>query len=355
MTGVVVCGSTFGRYYVEGLRRPSSSFNCVALLGRGSSTSRATARHFGVPLITNLNDLPAGTTHACVVVRSGLLGGEGTELAVQLMERGINVLQEHPVHYRELIDLIRASRANGASYLLNSFYRQLEPVRRFLAAAQQLRHLRPIIGLELASGLPTAYSLLDIVSGILGTVRPWRFDVHVDVSGADRLIAGTFAGVPFSWRLNYHLDPAMPDESGRLMHHISCITESGTLRLVDTQGPVEWHDAPYFDELRTAIGPVENPSRYLTRPPITVVAPASPSRLHTANEIWPEGAITAIELLHRLQFDPGRQRAHLQNHLALNQLWSELTAELGTPSLLRDPRPPPLTEDDIAAFQGRSQ
>lgn len=109
---VLVCGTNFGRFYAEAVhRRPG--YALAGILSRGSTASRAYARSLGVPYYTDPDDLPAGVDAACVAVSSSISGGQGTELARALMDRGIHVLQEHPVHLTELTDNLRHARRRG--------------------------------------------------------------------------------------------------------------------------------------------------------------------------------------------------------------------------------------------------
>lgn len=69
------------------------------ILARGSDNAVACAQGYNVPLYTDINQLPHnGINVACVVVRSTVVGGQGTKLANDLLMRGIHVIQEHPVH-----------------------------------------------------------------------------------------------------------------------------------------------------------------------------------------------------------------------------------------------------------------
>lgn len=52
-------------------------------------------------MITDLNEVSKKDFDmACVVIRSTAVGGKGTEIAGALLEKGIHVIQEHPVHYK---------------------------------------------------------------------------------------------------------------------------------------------------------------------------------------------------------------------------------------------------------------
>ncbi|MYX22215.1 Gfo/Idh/MocA family oxidoreductase, partial [Streptomyces sp. SID8380] len=135
---VLVCGTNFGRFYAEAVRaRPG--FVLAGVLSRGSAASRALAERHGVPHHTEVGTLPDDIDLACVAVGSTISGGEGTELALALLDRGVHVLQEHPVHLDEMTRCLRLARRRGVHYRVNTHYPHVAPVRRFLAAARRLR------------------------------------------------------------------------------------------------------------------------------------------------------------------------------------------------------------------------
>lgn len=78
---VVVCGARFGQVYLEAFRNPDLPFELAGVVAAGSERSRACARRYGAPLYTDPEQLPDDIDMACVVIRGGLLGGRGSELA----------------------------------------------------------------------------------------------------------------------------------------------------------------------------------------------------------------------------------------------------------------------------------
>ena len=103
---VVVCGTGFGRVYLQALRLAGMPFELVGIMARGSARSRACAAHYDVPLCREVDELPDGTELVCVVVSSRINGGRGAELAQSLMARGVHVMQEHPLDEFELADCL---------------------------------------------------------------------------------------------------------------------------------------------------------------------------------------------------------------------------------------------------------
>jgi pyochelin biosynthetic protein PchG len=351
---VVVCGTTFGQFYLEGLSRPDSGMELAGIVARGSDASRACARAYGIPLFTG-----AGELHdidlACVVVRAGILGGEGTELATALMQRGIHVLQEHPVHHAELVECLRTARRHGVGYRLNAFYAHLEPVRQFVAAARALVRQTPARFVDAVCGFQLVYSTLDILAEALGGVRPWRLDAAPSegVSGAPfRSLSGVFAGVPITLRVQNQLDPGDPDNFAHIMHRITVGTDGGNVMLASTNGPTLWSPRLHVRrEARTAPSLRDGINDAIVRAPAVVTL--GPQQTPTWDELfrstWPAAAgraaaafgeaITAGEdLLQRGQRD-----------LTLCSLAEEVSAQLGPPELVHGERPPPVAAELLGA------
>ena len=90
----IVCGTTFGQFYCEALRLMQNEIEFDGILSTGSERSKKCAQAYGVKSYTSVEELGEEIQLACVAVRSGVLGGNGTELAVSLLERGISVIQQ---------------------------------------------------------------------------------------------------------------------------------------------------------------------------------------------------------------------------------------------------------------------
>lgn len=338
MTRIVVCGSTFGQVYLKGVHR--GGYTLAGILSRGSKASQVQAERWQVPLYTSVADLPSDVDVACVVVRSGVLGGHGTDLAVELLERGIDVVQEQPVHSHEVA---RCLRVRGTRYLLNSFYVHLAPVRAFLRLARSLLARRRALFVDAACGVQVSYPLVDILGRALGGLRPWSFTAVADEGAVFRSLHGQLAGVPLTLRVQNQLDPADPDNHAHLLHRVSIGTDGGVLTLADTHGPVVW--SPRLHVPRDGDGalildgdgvdPALGASEVVTTEP-----PASFARL--LDEVWPDGVAVAIGEL--LGIPP-----HPQYQLTTCRVWEDLGRTLGHPHSIDAPAPRPLSTQELVA------
>jgi thiazolinyl imide reductase len=361
----VVCGTTFGQVYLEAFSSADAGFELAGVLAQGSARSRACAAAYGVPLFTDPAQLGDDVDAACVVVRSGFLGGRGTELARALLARGIHVLQEHPVHHDELAACLREARRHGVVYLLNSFYVHLEPVRRFLAAGRELLARQAPLWVDASCGFQVGYALLDIIGTALGTVSPWRFAdplqpaAHAAAGGgppAFRSLDGAIGGVPVTLRIQNQLDASDPDNFAHLMHRVTLGTEGGNLMLVSTHGPIVWSDRPRIPRgVRDPSGSslfraeaFDGQAGATSR----VLGPAeAPCHKTIFTLLWPEGVRVALAGLRRAILDGTDPLERGQYHLALCRMWQEIAARLGPPDLVRLAGPGALPVADLARVE----
>jgi thiazolinyl imide reductase len=354
---VLVCGTNFGRFYAEAARgRPG--YALAGLLSRGSAASREHARRLGVPHYTDVDDLPDGIDAACVAVSSSISGGQGTDLARALMDRGIHVLQEHPVHLTELTENYRHARRRGVRYRLNTHYPHVAPVRAFTDAARRLLARQRPLFVDAATPVHLMHPLVDILGQTLGTLRPWRFadpaPLPADIGPQPfRSLQGVFAGVPLTLRVHHQLDPSDRDNHALHWHRISLGTEGGVLTLADTHGPVLWsprlHIGRDADRRFVLDGPGTGRLGLATT---SVVGDTVPFRT-VFSDLWPEAVGRALDGLRDAVAQGGDALRTGQYDLAVCRIWTDLAARLGPPEIVRPGTPRPLAVSDM--FPAREQ
>ncbi|MFG2603295.1 Gfo/Idh/MocA family oxidoreductase [Streptomyces sp. NPDC048514] len=345
---MVVAGTKFGRIYLAGAARADSPYELAGILARGSERSARLARHYAVPLFTEPEEIPKDVEACCVVVGAAINGGPGARLAQQLMARGHHVLQEHPLHARELADCLRAAREHRVAYRLNSHYVHVEPVRRFITAARRLLARQRVLHIDAACAFQVLYTLLDILGRALGGVRPWGFGTTSDLPPEVRDLTdspfvyrgldGVIAGVPCTLRLQNDMDPGDPDNHTHLFHRITLHTEGGHLTLLNTHGPVMWSPRPHMPgDMRETVRMEESRAAHFGHPSAEPLGPATaPDYRHILGALWPEGAVGALRALREDiddGTDPGRDG---QYHLSLCRLTRDITDRFGPVRLHRD-------------------
>ncbi|KPC62702.1 bifunctional Gfo/Idh/MocA family oxidoreductase/class I SAM-dependent methyltransferase [Streptomyces chattanoogensis] len=333
----VVCGTTFGQFYLAALAGLGDEFELAGVLAKGSARSVECARRFGVPLFTDPDQLPDDIDVACVVVRSGVMGGTGTELALRLLRRGIHVVQEQPVHHEDLVVCLREARRHGVRYRLGDLYVRLPAVRRFVAAARTLLAKQSAVYVDAVCSMQVAFPLVHLLGDALaGTVRPWRITAASGAADAPfALLNGVIGGVPLTVRVQNQVDPADPDNHIHLLHRVTIGTDSGSLTLSDTHGPVLWSPRLHIpDAVKNRFDFAAVESAHLGEPSTVLLGPAQPpSYRHILGELWPQAiGRDLVALRAGILGEPGAERPD-QYHLTLCRMWQDVTSELGYPAL----------------------
>ena len=334
----VVFGATFGRLYVDALQSGSAGYRLVALGGQGGRRTQDLARLAGVASFAAGEALPEGTRLACVVVRSGLLGGRGSEIVERCLRSGIDVVQEHPVHQRELASHVRLARRHGARYYLNTFYDHLPAVAEFVRMARELQAEGGALHLELWSSYQVAFAGVDLVSRF-GSVAAIELDevpapmpgsaaASADAPRFRRLGGRLGSGMTVGMRVDMSLDPRDPDEHPHLLLRAELVCRDGTLMLADVHGPVLWIPRPRVPGTRHAAGAHPRDRQ-------ACLVPAHEGGFDDAvGSLWP-GAIAS--LLRQVRDEQGGDAwlVRAQRHLDVCGAWSKVSGALGLPALMR--------------------
>ncbi|WBB53406.1 Gfo/Idh/MocA family oxidoreductase [Verrucosispora sp. WMMD573] len=352
---VVVCGTRFGQVYLSAIARAPERFELAGILARGSARSVALAKEYGVPLYASVAQLPDDIDVACVVVSTAVGGGPGVELAKALLDRGIHVLQEHPVHPAELADCLRAARRAGAQYVVNTFYPHVEPVRRFISAARALVRLRKPVFIDAVCAVQVCFDLLDILAEVFDGLRPWSLAAVGNRTGRPLTsVDGQIAGVPLTLRVENRMQ-AGDDSTSLLLHRITVGTDAGNLMLANTHGPVLWNPvlrspADPAGVFLTGVADADTRWSDVLGPTADHVGPAqTPTWSGVVRELWGDGVLTALDDV-RARVDAGVDPLRGgQRHLAVATAWKELTETLGYPEVATPEPGDPLVVSDLRA------
>lgn len=113
---VLLCGVIFGQVYLKGVLN-NNDYQLCGILSTGSEYSRKIAAKYHVSLYTKIDEVSSDNFDlALVVIRSGIVGGEGNKVTQQLLNKGISVIQEQPVHSEEAIENYKIALKNNIFY-----------------------------------------------------------------------------------------------------------------------------------------------------------------------------------------------------------------------------------------------
>jgi thiazolinyl imide reductase len=347
---VVVCGTTFGQFYLAALANLPDSFELAGILAKGSERSVDCARRAQVPLFAHPVEVPSGTDAACVVVRSGMMGGAGSDLACQFLSRGIHVVQEHPVHHDDIAKCLREAKPNGMQYRLGNLYVQLPSVRRFVAAAKALLEHHPPLYVDAACSVQVIFPLLHALGNALGGVRPWKFG-ESSASGETgfSLLSGVICGIPLTLRVLNQVDPSDPDNHIDLFFRIRLGVDAGSLELTDTHGSVTWSPRLRIpNSVRRSFDFTDAEAVYLNEPSTARLdSSLSPTYRQILSALWPAAIGRDLLALRAAILGEQSIMAQGQHYLALSRIWQEVTDQLGYPTLRTAKTYRPLAISDL--------
>ena len=170
----IVCGSTFGQFYIDALMKYSEFFEIAGLYARGSERSIELAKRYGIPLFTSIKGIPNEITLACVVIRSEGVGGDGCKLAIQLMERGIHVIQEQPVYPENVVECYKVARKYRVIYNIGNLYIKLPEVQHFINVSKKLNNLNSVQYMSLCFCTQVAFPAIAILAEAISGFHEWN-------------------------------------------------------------------------------------------------------------------------------------------------------------------------------------
>lgn len=332
---VLVCGTTFGQLYIEAIQRLQEDFRLAGILAEGSPRSKACALKNKVPLYRSVEELPGDLDAACVVIRSGVLGGVGTELAERLLARGLHVLQEHPVHYRDLEGCLRLARENRVCYQIGNLYAHLPEVKKFAACAGYLNKAGRLVYANAAFASQVSYPAMQILQEALPSIREWKLAGCMDC-GAFQVMTGTFGKVPVALEIHNEVNPRDPNNHMHMMHEVELVYEGGRLVLGNTFGPLVWHPKMHADLEYASRGEVQGEfPDYMNEAAGTILGSFRETDFKSIlTSVWPQ-AIARDLLSLKESIEGGRGYARkVQQELLCAKQWMEITRDLGYPRII---------------------
>lgn len=329
---VVVCGTTFGRVYLKAIANLKEDFQLVGILARGSQTARECAEEYNVPLFTCVNELEKKEIDlACVVIRSTIVGGQGTLLTQQLLDKGIDVIQEHPVYYDDLIDCYRLAKKNNCSYYINSFYPDIITMRKFIEIAHKLVNSHQILYLEASCSIQVLFPMIDIIGKTLKVFSSWDLKkVNMEINNYNvTLLSGNIKKIPVLLKVFDQMNPSDPDNLTPFFHSITLQSNVGRLLITDTHGDVLWQPNMYVPRNDNKVLDMFGENKYVKRHAIEKVYSLTGFSLQELFAVvWPESIQHIL-----LKFKEKNQHNNsfineMQCMLSTCQIWKNISSHL---------------------------
>ncbi|KOY81120.1 Gfo/Idh/MocA family oxidoreductase [Lysinibacillus macroides] len=350
---VLVCGTRFGQFYLEAIKN-AQHFELAGILAQGSQRSQLCASVYETDLYTDIENIPKDIDIACIVVPTSIMGGSGTELAIELMKRGIHVLVEQPVHYQNLIECYRIARQYRVKFVVGDLYVNLPYVRKFIDIAKKIMEKEELIYLNVDMATQVSFPLAHILTKLFGNLQPWSIKDHISGNTPFQMLSLIIKGVPTTIRAQNQVEVAVSDSYMHLMHQITVGFDSGKLTLFDTNGPVVW--TPRMQMPDTTLIPkdlIQEMSYSLTTPVNEMFEPnSSLTYKEILTTIWPSTILKDLKRLGNLIINNSQSSAMMregQYIIQAAQLWSDITSSLGYPNDYKRKAQPFLNIGDVKA------
>lgn len=230
---VIVCGSTFGQYYIRALQTVPDEFEVVGLLANGSNRSKLCADFYHVPLYTQIEDIPE-VDIACVVIRSRAVGGSGTDIAEYFLNKKVHVIQEQPIHPKDMEVCYRAAKKNHVLFQMGDLYPNLIEVENFIKCARYLNKKENPLYLRASFSPQVSYPAIDIISRIVPSIHTWKIKSITKELGPFDILMGEIGKTPIFIEYHNQVDPRDPDNYMHLLHSFTLFYSTGKLVLEDT-------------------------------------------------------------------------------------------------------------------------
>ena len=330
---VLVCGTTFGQSYMRAISE-NENLELVGIYANGSKRSIDCSKKYNVPLFKNVTSLPFDIDMAFVIVKSSVLGGEGTKIAKQLLNRGIHVMQEHPINYNEISECCRIAVKNKVCYKVGDLYPFLESIKKFCDTSLFLNTNDRFKYASIISSSQGLYSLSAILANSLSNYRNFTID--------DR---ETKINYPFTKLkltngeedifLQIHNEVSENDGNNHmhLLHRMIFFYDSGRLELNDTFGGLCWRSRMNISE--SDVYQKKTKHDYDFRPmSINLIKEEENSYDELLRTIFPNAIEKQIEEFIKEIREGTMDIAVLQKEILISEKWSVLSSVIGFPKLV---------------------
>lgn len=322
---VIVCGTTFGQIYLDAIAHNPDT-ELVGIMAQNSERSKLTAEKYGVPLYHSTEELPENIDIAFVVIRSGCLGGMGTEIAENLLKAGINVMQEHPVHYKDIEKLARIAVKNKKIYLVGNLYKHIVQVNDFMSCARKLNEENQLLYIKAVFSSQVSYPAVDILLNTLPSGSGFNVSGHIS-NGGFQILTGDIKNIPFTFEIHHEVNPSDPNNNMNFMHEIEFVYAGGRLLLANTFGPLLW-----FPKMNTDISYAvkRNYPPHMYEKSCTLLGSGEYETFQEMLDInWRKAVGKDISVMCGTLGNNSEMGKLLRRELSASKIWNQMTSEIG--------------------------
>lgn len=348
---IIVCGTKFGHTYLSALKDQNERVSLVGILANGSNRSIAYAKELGIPLYTEVSQLPSDIDAACVVIKSGMFGGSGTKISVELMRRGIHVLQEHPVHDTEIKRCAKVAQENGVIYHVNSHFCHVGAIQHFTSLAREAFAKNPPLFIEITTSL--LYSAIDILGHIIDLDDAKFSPAFAPNESMDnrlgelgfpyQAVRGVIGNTAVIIHQQSFEDAKDTDNNFLILHRMTAGNLEGNLMLASTHGPIISSQGYYIPlyEKGTESKPLADlchvADGYDDPSVVTIGSDSAPSWKTIVTDIWPCAIRCAVdEFITDIESGSLNKYQDTKYKILVSKTWYEALKNIGLPRQIQN-------------------
>ncbi|WP_353463116.1 bifunctional Gfo/Idh/MocA family oxidoreductase/class I SAM-dependent methyltransferase [Mammaliicoccus sciuri] len=336
MKKCIVCGSRFGQFYIEALKK-IPNINLHGLLASGSERSNDCANNYQIQLYNDVDELPDDIDLACIAIKSEVQGGKGNLIAESLLKRGIDVIFEQPLSEKEYISLFKLAKKEKRYFTVCNLYSQLPSVQNFIQNFKFIKKEQSIkyINVEFATQL--SYPVAQLLSLLIPEIKNIEFSISKKEDGPFQFLSTTINETQLNLIAYNEAVENEIDNFMRLLFSIKIGFEGGELNLLDPHGDVFWREYIKFpNRYRIPSSFLDDPPKGMIRKYIKLLYDNSDlTQQSMFTELWPKTISKEIFLyLEKDQQDKHSFNALAQNHINSSIIWHKLMQSLGYPTFV---------------------
>ncbi|HEO5889209.1 TPA: Gfo/Idh/MocA family oxidoreductase [Streptococcus agalactiae] len=323
-----VTENTFDAYLFQTLENKQKYISQIMT----SKTPVRVAEEHNVPLYVDVDSIPGNIDIAFVIIKSSVLGGKGTELSESLLKKGIHVIQEHPIHYREIENCLKLAHEFNSYYIVGNLYNSLETIEKFIEAAKYLNKEDVLEHVDIMTSSQLLYSLIGILNEALPLLRSFNI---IPTLTEKRYPFNRVVLSNGQLDVNLQIHNEVSDVDGNnhmhLLHKITFFYKSGRLDLEDTFGSVIWRDRMNISD-NIVLDSKQIDVNYLNKPIKFSLANYSNLTYETIlYDVFPNAIRKEIEKFIENVKQRKNNITRTQKEIIVSKKWGEIMKEIGFP------------------------
>ena len=169
------------------------------------------------------------------------MGGEGIQLSKELLQKGISVLHEQPIHYKELKECYVIAKKQKCFMGVSNLYRYIDATQSFIDLVNHLKKEEYVEYINVECGHQILYSVLSILFDLTDYARPFVIEQVITDIGPFDILYCRINDIPCILKIHNEVNSDDPDNFFYLFYKMQVGFKSGELQLEDPAGPILWY------------------------------------------------------------------------------------------------------------------